>query len=283
MNHQIRLMSQYAFSILNNANTGTIHSVYRKTINLKIGDYLVALQAGNSPLSPISLITELDETSMNALNIIQGMPVSIQGSSIKISSYTFDFSETDIVCLKPDFPLNIASQQHLKESLKQILLSVQTGGFDTIFQSYWNQTDDLPSLILEGARNYMSKCLSFYNMKNYANAASTLVRLIGLGTGLTPSGDDFLCGVLAGFALTDKMDSIFSLSLRTEIEKHLCDTNDISRAFLICALNGQYSLPVNALFKEPSIDEITDSFQKIGHSSGIDTLCGIFYILSITT
>lgn len=280
MNHKIRLMSQYAFSMLNNTNTGIVHSVYRKTINLKAGNRLLALQADNSPLSPISLITELDEFSMSALNIVQGMPVSIQKSFIKISSYTFDFTETALVCLNPKNPLTDNKQQ-LKKYLKQILLSSQTGGFDTIFQSYWNQTDNLPSLILEGAKKYMSKCLNFYNMKDYTNAASTLVRLIGLGTGLTPSGDDFLCGVLAGFALIDKTDSIFSLSLRTEIEKHLYDTNDISRTFLVCALDGQYSLPVNALFKEPSINEITDSFQKIGHSSGIDTLCGVFYILSI--
>ena len=51
--------SDYLNELLSGETSGTVHSVYRKTINLSIGGTLAALQAKGSPISPISLITTL--------------------------------------------------------------------------------------------------------------------------------------------------------------------------------------------------------------------------------
>ena len=53
----------------------TVHSVYRKTINLQSGDLLLALQTAGSPLSPISLITDLSEAGMDAQKAVPGMEI----------------------------------------------------------------------------------------------------------------------------------------------------------------------------------------------------------------
>ena len=62
--------------------------------------------------------------------------------------------------------------------------------------------------------------------------------------------------------------------------KGTVDTNDISRAFLDCSVQHHFSLAVNSLTDLPSADRILNVFSAIGHSSGIDTLCGVAYGLS---
>lgn len=279
MDCKITQMSDLALHILKNKRNGEIHSVYRKTINIRMDGELLALQAFQSPVSPISLITELTEASMQDLNLQEGAAVRIVDSSIIIGPHRFSFQDTRIIQTALKESLAPSHIQSLKENLKTVIFSSQTGGFDTIFQSSQNADAALPSLILEGARNYMSQ--AYYSMldKDYTSSSSSLCRLIGLGTGLTPSGDDFLCGLLAGLILTGKESSPFSLLLKEEIGKNLSNTNDISRAFLLCALHNRFSCPVLALTNTQDAASIHHSFEQIGHSSGIDTLCGILFAL----
>ena len=136
---------------------------------------------------------------------------------------------------------------------------------------------------MEAAKKSLTDCRLFLQKQETKTAAAALVRLTGLGIGLTPSGDDFLCGALAGLILMDTWETAFAVSLRRAVHTHLHDTNDISRAFLACALELQFSLPVVSLGKPSGAvtsREILASFSKIGHSSGIDTLCGIYYALT---
>lgn len=64
--------------------SGTVHSVYRKTINLSIGGTLAALQAKGSPISPISLITTLTSEEMESLEISAGDFVTLKENIITI-------------------------------------------------------------------------------------------------------------------------------------------------------------------------------------------------------
>ena len=99
---------------------------------------------------------------------------------------------------------------------------------------------------------------------------------IWLGIGLTPSGDDFLCGFLAGLRLSDG-SSVFLPFLEQHILHTLDRTNEISAAFLRCAAFGPFSTPVH-LLTDPNVTarQIYLVFSSISHSSDIDTLCGIY-------
>ena len=158
-------------------------------------------------------------------------------------------------------------------------------------------------MMLVAAKKKIEQCTRLYRNKEYTETGIELARLIGLGIGLTPSGDDFLCGVLAGLLLTGQTESTFAKSLRKTIAEHLNDTVDVSAAFLHCALKGQFSLAVNHLLvntgcESPqdtsyvkcnpqitlgiaNVPAITENFLAIGHSSGTDTLCGILYALEL--
>ena len=143
-----------------------------------------------------------------------------------------------------------------------------------------NEGKEEYSLILAAARSRILQCSECLEQHLYGDAAKHLAGLIGLGIGLTPSGDDFLCGVLAGLILRGEENHPFAHALCREITSRRFDTNDISRAFLDCSVQHHFSLAVNSLTDLPSADRILNVFSDIGHSSGIDTLCGVAYGLS---
>ena len=76
--------SDYLNELLSGETSGTVHSVYRKTINLSINGTLAALQAKGSPISPISLITTLTSEEMESLEISAGDFVTLKENIITI-------------------------------------------------------------------------------------------------------------------------------------------------------------------------------------------------------
>ncbi|MDO5785731.1 MAG: DUF2877 domain-containing protein [Eubacteriales bacterium] len=279
MNFSITNTSLYAIELLWLQKRGVVHSVYRKTINLSFGNRLLALQACGSPLSPLSLITNLYEAQMDALPIQPGQQVTLHPQMLCIhisSSQTvpFDYSSCTAEDLTLSPALSCEEQETLTASIKYVLSKTDTKGFDSILHSGSPNAD---TLIHIAAKNSMEQALSLYRQKAWADTADTLSRLIGLGIGLTPSGDDFLCGVLAGLELFSRIETPFCQILRQRIRFHIDRTNDISGAFLSCACDGLFSRAVCGLQTLPSPDAIFDAFSAIGHSSGIDTLCGIYF------
>ena len=99
--------------------------------------------------------------------------------------------------------------------------------------------------------------------------------LAGLGSGLTPSGDDYLLGVMASLWLTKNthfLDEIARLSSQK--------TTSLSAAYLMAASKGDFAecwhdLAQAVLYQDPKVlrDSISE-FIQIGASSGRDALVG---------
>jgi hypothetical protein len=114
--------------------------------------------------------------------------------------------------------------------------------------------------------------------------------LIGLGPGLTPSGDDFLVGFLTGLRSV-RGKSRERLQFLSELGKeviHLSSyTNDISRTYLFYAAKGQVSSRLAGLVEAIAGGADTAHFwqtveeaMQVGHSSGMDTITGLLVGLS---
>lgn len=261
--------TNYVMDILNSNSPVKIHSVYENTVNLIVNNQILALQTYNTVISPISLITDA-----NSFNINLNSKIYINNSCIFIDNFCFDYSKTEII----DSKMHKNTFNISCDMLIQAIYKADFSGFNAIFSSKTDIKDNF--LILNAAKNKIDTCTSELLNKNFENSSDILSSLIGLGIGLTPSGDDFLCGVIAGCIFDDLEKHSFVKLLKKQIQNNLQNTNDISGAFLSCALNDNFSTPVLNLpyFKSP--DEVYDNFKKIGHSSGIDTLCGIYYSLN---
>lgn len=281
MNIPIIFTASYALSLLQKTTSFQVHSVYRKTINLSSGSTLLSLQASGSPVSPLSLITSLSQAELEALDAKPGASVLTGPDCLVLSGSgaeaVFLLSDAQIVnsLLRPGLPANASCL------IREVLSSADTTGFRVLFSEL--DAGPAPSgqfLINEAARRLLDQCTASIRTEDWETAAGFLARLTGLGIGLTPSGDDFLCGVLAGLILSSMTGHPFSTALNRAVCSHLDQTNDISRAFLSCSLLGQFSQAVCSLAFPRPASEILASFQAIGHSSGTDTLCGIYYILT---
>lgn len=110
--------------------------------------------------------------------------------------------------------------------------------------------------------------------------ASVVDRLLGIGPGLTPSGDDILAGFLVGawsFGLVDDR-------LRTAVlEAAPAGTTDLSAALLRCACRGESIPQVSALLSALSgatarargLDDALLKLCRVGHSSGVSMAFGV--------
>jgi hypothetical protein len=119
---------------------------------------------------------------------------------------------------------------------------------------------------------------------------ASVAGLIGLGPGLTPSGDDFLVGFLTGLrCMIDKKEE--RLAFLSDLGKTVvclsCQTNDISRIYLYHAVRGQVSSRLVALAKAIARGEdsshllqTAEDAMQVGHSSGMETVTGLLVGLS---
>lgn len=263
-----------------------VHSAYERTINLMIDGQLIALQVKDSPVSPISVILPLGSTEIRNLDAHEGQEIILEGSNIVIgkSAITFDASTAvyDGYLIKYNFN---ADMKHL---IKSIIEKAHRGGF-----SFLTNPSKVPEdLVLSYVKQKLKAVITLIHDDKTEDAAEAISSLIGVGTGLTPSGDDFITGILSAFsAFPDTFDEDIVEQIRNSVSLHLQNTNEISMAFIKCALDNQFSVPVISLYqwlcsengslesRKSQSDEILQSFLAIGHSSGIDTLTGIWWAL----
>ena len=216
---EITRTSQYAFDFLNRHRRGAVHSVYKKTINLERDGQLLAIQVSGSPLSPLSLITDQTAESLDTLKLQPGDPVLATAWSRKllVGTHCFLWDKPAVVDLQlkgpdPRFTPNQTSvndrqtsQNHgsnpvrstqccdpeLSGTILELLKTYPPVGFVPLFV-------DVPA---SPAGTHAAPDPFLTQTETILRTGAPITDLIGLGIGLTPSGDDFLCGVLAGLTL----------------------------------------------------------------------------------
>ena len=110
--------------------------------------------------------------------------------------------------------------------------------------------------------------------------------LLGLGPGLTPSGDDALVGML--IALRALGEHVRLEQLANRIENGLDDaTTPVSAAHVRAAMTGAASEPLHLVSNSllggapdlATLERDLDALLAIGHSSGSDALAGLLAVL----
>ncbi|MDO8979077.1 MAG: DUF2877 domain-containing protein [Afipia sp.] len=110
-----------------------------------------------------------------------------------------------------------------------------------------------------------------------------LVNLIGLGPGLTPSGDDLIGGALIALAALDLLN-VRDLLWRV-CREHLDRTNDVSQVHLRTAALGYGAAAMHAAIHATMTGEVgrveraLAAVSAIGHSSGRDSFAGVLIAL----
>ncbi len=136
-------------------------------------------------------------------------------------------------------------------------------------------------VIQSACRSYQSGLMS----RDLGEVAKSSRKLAGLGSGLTPSGDDYLLGSIFAMWILDKV------GLRKIIELIISEaaprTTALSAAWLRAAKDGEAGIVwhwlFNSIANENEVDVIRYSRQiaDTGHTSGADALAGFITTLQL--
>ena len=133
------------------------------------------------------------------------------------------------------------------------------------------------------AFNWLSSLLRAFSDDSSESVRELVLRLLGLGGGLTPSADDVLLGMLYAFrqlGIESKAVSAFRHCVVTECDQR---TNRVSAAYLKAIARGECFERIESVWRglcgleSLDITRLTD----LGSSSGSEMLLGVLCALSI--
>jgi hypothetical protein len=264
-------------NIFKNNRVLKVHSTYKNTINFSFENKIFSIHHREVPLNPMSIILDLDQKDFD--NLVSNIEsLEIKDNKFLINKKIVSFkSEAEYSCDLGSLVQSLKiTQDQIQEFYRKlfdflITLSRQSDYFSAIFEN-------------EIKNYYNTKIIELIKDRQIKNIAAKIADLIGLGKGLTPAGDDIICGVLASF---DFIGSNLNLNkvriikdmIRNKILIHN-STNDLSREFIKYALDGHHSIMISrlyqALVKNQEIDTILEKISNQGFSSGIDFLTGMY-------
>lgn len=306
-----------------------VHSVYRHTVNIVVNERILAFHRDTIPSTPLSLALPFSEkefecfereaqrTGLVSIHIFyeaEGLSAEFPNRYCWISAGNFKQNAGKITLWEDKLDKQDKSKKlnlnqpdkNVAESILSVLLpaltrNYQLGGFSDCAVTIEKRKED--SFITQILREKTAAILSENEKTNFEKM---ICSFIGLGPGLTPSGDDFLTGMLLAFSLQknigansevgNKMDTCLEADreiVRVEAKKrnkrqqqickvvseNLDRTNDISKEYLICAMENRFGELYHKLQKQLYCGKIQqDIFCRIihtGHSSGLDTLNGL--------
>lgn len=127
---------------------------------------------------------------------------------------------------------------------------------------------------------YIKRCQNAVQLFLSVDFLSGIKMLKGLGPGFTPSGDDFISGVLIALNLQSMINSFDNSNVIEQIYKAVESGNHFTTAFLKCAANGflfeKFKQLIDSLpyADEDQIIQKTRSLFTIGETSGADQAVG---------
>jgi hypothetical protein len=119
-----------------------------------------------------------------------------------------------------------------------------------------------------------------------ATLQPAIAALVGLGPGLTPAGDDFLCGLLAAATAADASGALVDKLAEATVPA-LARTPELSAFLIRCAIHREWPTPLLDLGKALVGDRTVESTAavaalcSIGHSSGADLASGFLHGLEV--
>ncbi|WP_299998904.1 DUF2877 domain-containing protein [uncultured Cedecea sp.] len=278
------------FNLLNQPQlSGKIDQVFNKAINIVIDNQIFTLLSSQLDNAPNSC--RLLNKNLSTLGIESSDDCQILNGKMSIgSNYWLSFSlcevwQQPVIYFTHDKNSKACYQSFL---LKQInrLDSILAEGTSSLFNY---QGDNLFYLAAAEKLNQLRRCLVvLLQEKQYQNLADVIRQFVGLGIGLTPSGDDYLVGFMAFMLLKHHPVDMVYPHFYQGVMQGIENTTPVSAITLEKALAHEYRENMCQLIQAlVDADESKINLQflnilNIGSSSGSDMLFGIRDALYLT-
>lgn len=265
--------------------------MFPNNLNLKFGERMLALC--NPSVPRISFGIALGEkVAFSDLRISPGDKAQAIKDEIRVKKYCFSLNKAGSWDARLKLPLG--DQEQLKTlSLiieRCIMISGQKGGVGEIclgdLGDFHHQEIAYEDNLMETIGLILHNLANSYAEENHYGFSSSLRMLVGLGVGLTPSGDDFIVGLLSLITACENTDKHFSRLANlviAAISDSLSRTSDISREFLYFACKKEFSEPFHDLYEKALSHDERETLASalrlgsLGQNSGIEGLSGILF------
>ena len=245
---------------------GRVHSTFRSVVNVTTeGPELLSLTSASVARAPRALQVCLDRLDRHGITV--GDDVVSDGHTLRIGeSFVVIVSATPVWEERTE---NGTPEAGRTERLSSLLGTPKSSQGSSEFEHAVGER-------VESGINALRTAVLEKDAEAVHRAADSLV---GLGLGLTPTGDDVLTG--ASFVASHLGGS---LDLVHQAVAHVVEsgaTNDISMTAMRCALRGRAVQPIEDLYSwlcganTHNLHRLVADVKAIGHTSGADLALGL--------
>lgn len=284
------LVSDYALKRLEGCRMGSVHSTFATSFNIDMDGFLLHVGSDDAPLSCLGLSIATDEMERLRTSVELGDRAVLHDGVLRIYG-RYGIGEIDI-CAAPIHACNVPA-----------FASDEPVGIDSLLL-YALEPFDLPArcglpdeprsrrVLSELARySAICSCSAAGDAQVASSTRACAARravtgavdyLVGRGLGLTPSGDDVLCGYGTGlrFLYSETYPEAWDLYIRTVRDEAPSKTTRVSEAYLeaMCQgyANADYLDLLDAIRfgRSDDLPALIETVLNVGHTSGADSLLG---------
>jgi len=285
---QARWIGKSIRDALNNASSGIIRGTTSRGIFLDIANDWVLYLTDEQDRGPLTL--NLEQKLPEGFQTSTGITVRVERERILFDSVYLAvnianaqiFSSLDIL---------INEKQRRKMAIRN---SAVAGYINFLRQSLTEANDYLEAALITispGSSSFIIEPISVVHKailtRDPTSASAAIAWLAGRGRGLTPSGDDYLSGLLFGLRLTRLTDYPDISRLQQIILNTIRDrSTKVSACLAICAAEGEIdermASTVNYLvYGDHSLETAVKNTLSWGRSSGIVMISGFISALKL--
>lgn len=295
-----RIVSMDLYNHLKASDTfGVVHSKFNRSINILLhDDILVTLLTDTKDVAPMSAVC--DHKTFNDLNVNVGDHITTTDTRFHLENrFLVDVGDY-VTWEKTDTSKLIKYDLEKHKILVDILYKriIEIGNLDGIGAVvYFFDEDVLNSIQVENSNIEKNHYVNFilerlerfiddYKNCDFLRIEESFVKIIGFGPGLTPSVDDYICGLFSASKslceFYDVNDNYISRLCEILVDKlHLRTTRISEEMIRHCFqsnISRTYDVLLTTLLYETK-EELEASISKViefGNTSGTDFLAGVY-------
>lgn len=281
INQQIEIAS-YLYTILSKTENRyfNLHSVFNKAVNFYDGETLLTFTSPDVWLSPTNIVFN-DSRLFNSIkslppkNSVCELIYPVLSFSSNYGGFSVSLKSCDVV--KTEIEIYNKLSKNDIELFKSNVSKIISGRNSILNIFDIHHTKDA---LWEKFQIITRSIKHSINVNDLTSFRKEVQKIIGLGAGLTPAGDDFLYGLLAvwkSFGGSEKF--------KNELEKLILENKNeigiISYNILNALVNNHIFIPLKNLFwkissgKEYFVE--LSEFDSFGSSSGADMIAGVLF------
>ena len=286
------LIAPKARQWLQDPRGGRVHSLYQNAINLidKRGELfsLVMPPLGPGPfallLRPVPINLQSADGFASLIEV--GAPIRVGPAVLELGAIQVRLTDLEIWNPRPNWDglrasLRVATVEQLAQVLRRY---APPGSLAPLAErpagALWSESasgGDLSSALLHRIASLAQELLSALIRSEPAQIEAAASKLAGLGSGVTPAGDDFMLGAIHALWASADGNRVADL-VGSVLEGVGSRTNAVSLAWLRAAARGEAANEWHGLFEAVLMGEPIEAVARLlirrGHTSGADAVAG---------